>query len=212
MTIAACLSWSPHEHVFGIAAFFYPGAVSRLASKVCKVWGSASSADTRGPKQVASIFNDRRTLQRPGPFSHRTPWANFKVAWPGPPGGLGSNSESSDVLSGEWGPWAVGYSRAVRAGMVVAVSGTVGVGANGSYAPTVCAQARRSESHWHGYRGDRIKPYTSAKPAATKRPSGPPSPRGASMWGTQPQAGAGAACDNLKRHVPLQWQTRTRSV
>ncbi len=72
--------------------------------------------------------------------------------------------------------------------MVVVVSGTVGVGANGSYAPTVCAQARRSESH-----GYRIQPYTSAKPAATKRPSGPPSPRGASMWGTQPQAGAGAA-------------------
>jgi len=39
---------------------------------------------------------------------------------------------------------SVGYSRAVRSGPFIAVSGTVGVEADGSYAPTVGAQTRRA--------------------------------------------------------------------
>ena len=42
-----------------------------------------------------------------------------------------------------WEP-KLGYSRAVRSGNVIAVTGCVGVNANGTYTPSVEAQARRS--------------------------------------------------------------------
>ena len=42
-----------------------------------------------------------------------------------------------------WEP-VFGYSRAVRTGNVIAVSGTVGVEADGTYAPSMAAQARRA--------------------------------------------------------------------
>jgi enamine deaminase RidA (YjgF/YER057c/UK114 family) len=43
-------------------------------------------------------------------------------------------------------PWepVVGYARAVRAGNVIAVSGTVGLNADRSYPPTLGAQTRRA--------------------------------------------------------------------
>lgn len=43
----------------------------------------------------------------------------------------------------KWEP-ILGYSRAVRSGNVIAVTGCVGVNADGSYSPSVEAQARRS--------------------------------------------------------------------
>lgn len=43
----------------------------------------------------------------------------------------------------KWEP-LLGYSRAVRSGNTIAVSGTVGANADGSYSPDVGAQARRS--------------------------------------------------------------------
>jgi enamine deaminase RidA (YjgF/YER057c/UK114 family) len=43
----------------------------------------------------------------------------------------------------KWEP-ILGYSRAVRAGNIIAVTGCVGVNADGSYTPSVEAQARRS--------------------------------------------------------------------
>ena len=42
-----------------------------------------------------------------------------------------------------WEP-IVGYSRAVRAGNLVAVTGTVGINADGTYAPSVAEQTRRA--------------------------------------------------------------------
>jgi len=42
-----------------------------------------------------------------------------------------------------WEP-KMGYSRAVRSGNLIAVTGTVGVNADGSYAPDMGAQARRA--------------------------------------------------------------------
>ena len=42
-----------------------------------------------------------------------------------------------------WEP-VIGYSRAVRTGDVIAVTGTVGVEADGSFAPTLKGQAKRS--------------------------------------------------------------------
>ena len=45
----------------------------------------------------------------------------------------------------KWEP-IMGYSRAVRSGNVIAVTGTVGVNADGSYAKTVGEQAARSLS------------------------------------------------------------------
>jgi enamine deaminase RidA (YjgF/YER057c/UK114 family) len=43
----------------------------------------------------------------------------------------------------KWEP-IIGYSRAVRTGNVITVTGTVGVNADGTYAPDVAAQTRRS--------------------------------------------------------------------
>ena len=43
----------------------------------------------------------------------------------------------------KWEP-LMGYSRAVRSGNVIAVTGTVGINADGKYTPEVGAQARRS--------------------------------------------------------------------
>ena len=42
-----------------------------------------------------------------------------------------------------WEP-KLGYSRAVRSGNVIAVTGCVGINANGTYTPSVEAQTRRS--------------------------------------------------------------------
>jgi enamine deaminase RidA (YjgF/YER057c/UK114 family) len=42
-----------------------------------------------------------------------------------------------------WEP-KLGYSRAVRKGNMICVTGTVGINADGSYTPDVAAQARRS--------------------------------------------------------------------
>jgi enamine deaminase RidA (YjgF/YER057c/UK114 family) len=43
-------------------------------------------------------------------------------------------------------PWepVVGYARAVRAGKLIAVSGTVGINADRTYPPTVAAQTRQA--------------------------------------------------------------------
>ena len=43
----------------------------------------------------------------------------------------------------KWEP-VLGYSRAVRSGNVIAVTGSVGVNADGTYTPSLEAQARRS--------------------------------------------------------------------
>ena len=43
----------------------------------------------------------------------------------------------------KWEP-LMGYSRAVRSGNFIAVTGTVGVGADGKYSPSLADQARRS--------------------------------------------------------------------
>lgn len=43
----------------------------------------------------------------------------------------------------KWEP-ILGYSRAVRSGNIIAVTGCVGVNADGSYTPSIEAQARRS--------------------------------------------------------------------
>jgi enamine deaminase RidA (YjgF/YER057c/UK114 family) len=43
----------------------------------------------------------------------------------------------------KWEP-KLGYSRAVRSGNVIAVTGTVGVNADGSYSPSLGEQTRRS--------------------------------------------------------------------
>jgi len=43
----------------------------------------------------------------------------------------------------KWEP-IVGYSRAVRSGNVIAVTGTVGIDADGTYAPSVTEQTRRA--------------------------------------------------------------------
>jgi enamine deaminase RidA (YjgF/YER057c/UK114 family) len=42
-----------------------------------------------------------------------------------------------------WEP-RMGYSRAVRSGNLIAVTGTVGINADGTYPPTLADQARRS--------------------------------------------------------------------
>ena len=42
-----------------------------------------------------------------------------------------------------WEP-VIGYSRAVRAGNLIAVTGTVGIEADGTFAPTLKAQSRRA--------------------------------------------------------------------
>ena len=43
----------------------------------------------------------------------------------------------------KWEP-VMGYSRAVRAGNLIAVTGTVGINADGTYSPSLADQARRS--------------------------------------------------------------------
>jgi enamine deaminase RidA (YjgF/YER057c/UK114 family) len=43
----------------------------------------------------------------------------------------------------KWEP-KMGYSRAVRSGNLIAVTGTVGINADGSYPPTVADQTRRA--------------------------------------------------------------------
>jgi enamine deaminase RidA (YjgF/YER057c/UK114 family) len=43
----------------------------------------------------------------------------------------------------KWEP-KMGYSRAVRSGNLIAVTGTVGIGADGKYSPSMEDQARRS--------------------------------------------------------------------
>jgi enamine deaminase RidA (YjgF/YER057c/UK114 family) len=43
----------------------------------------------------------------------------------------------------KWEP-VMGYSRAVRAGNLIAVTGTVGINADGTYSPSVGEQTRRS--------------------------------------------------------------------
>jgi enamine deaminase RidA (YjgF/YER057c/UK114 family) len=43
----------------------------------------------------------------------------------------------------KWEP-IIGYSRAVRSGNIIAVTGSVGINADGTYTPDVAAQARRS--------------------------------------------------------------------
>ena len=43
----------------------------------------------------------------------------------------------------KWEP-VMGYSRAVRSGNVIAVTGTVGINADGTYSPTMGEQTRRS--------------------------------------------------------------------
>jgi enamine deaminase RidA (YjgF/YER057c/UK114 family) len=43
----------------------------------------------------------------------------------------------------KWEP-VMGYSRAVRAGNLIAVTGTVGVNADGTYSPSLADQTRRS--------------------------------------------------------------------
>ena len=43
----------------------------------------------------------------------------------------------------KWEP-VMGYSRAVRAGNLIAVTGTVGINADGTYSPSLAEQTRRS--------------------------------------------------------------------
>jgi enamine deaminase RidA (YjgF/YER057c/UK114 family) len=43
----------------------------------------------------------------------------------------------------KWEP-IMGYSRAVRSGNLIAVTGTVGLGADGKYSPSIADQTRRS--------------------------------------------------------------------
>jgi enamine deaminase RidA (YjgF/YER057c/UK114 family) len=43
----------------------------------------------------------------------------------------------------KWEP-IIGYSRAVRSGNLIAVTGTVGINADGTYSPSIAEQARRS--------------------------------------------------------------------
>lgn len=53
------------------------------------------------------------------------------------------NGRRSASSGSKWEP-IMGYSRAVRTGNVITVTGTVGVNSDGTYAPAVGAQTRRS--------------------------------------------------------------------
>ena len=53
------------------------------------------------------------------------------------------NNTKTASSGSKWEP-IMGYSRAVRSGNVIAVTGTVGVNADGTYAKTMGEQARRS--------------------------------------------------------------------
>lgn len=55
-------------------------------------------------------------------------------------------SHGDHRLASSGSPWeaVVGYSRAVRVGPLIAVTGTVGVEADGTFAPSVEAQTRRA--------------------------------------------------------------------
>jgi enamine deaminase RidA (YjgF/YER057c/UK114 family) len=53
------------------------------------------------------------------------------------------NGRKSASSGSKWEP-IMGYSRAVRAGNVIAVTGTVGIGADGKYSPSLADQTRRS--------------------------------------------------------------------
>ena len=54
-----------------------------------------------------------------------------------------ANGRRHASTGSKWEP-IIGYSRAVRTGNVIAVTGTVGVNSDGSYPPTLEGQARRS--------------------------------------------------------------------
>src|ERR1051326_3534470 len=43
----------------------------------------------------------------------------------------------------KWEP-IIGYSRAVRSGNIIAITGTVGINADGTYSPSIADQTRRS--------------------------------------------------------------------
>lgn len=53
------------------------------------------------------------------------------------------NGRKSASSGSKWEP-IMGYSRAVRAGNVIAVTGTVGIGADGKYSTSLADQTRRS--------------------------------------------------------------------
>ena len=64
--------------------------------------------------------------------------SNIRITVTEPPGGRRLASSGS-----KWEP-VMGYSRAVRVGNTIAVTGTVGINADGSYSPSMEQQARRA--------------------------------------------------------------------
>jgi enamine deaminase RidA (YjgF/YER057c/UK114 family) len=61
---------------------------------------------------------------------------------------LSVSTQGERLTASTGSPWepVVGYSRAVRVGPVIAVTGTVGVEADGTFPPSLEAQTRRSLS------------------------------------------------------------------
>src|ERR1700749_4542563 len=55
----------------------------------------------------------------------------------------GADGRTRASSGSKWEP-IMGYSRAVRSGNVIAVTGTVGIGADGKYSPSMGDQTRRS--------------------------------------------------------------------